>query len=67
MKNIIYAEELAKDVARAEALLERHQKLQGEIDTRENSFRATAEAGQKLVESDYYTTEEMRKKPVTLS
>ncbi|CAN7992980.1 unnamed protein product, partial [Ixodes hexagonus] len=46
MKAIISADELAKDVAGAEALLERHQEHKGEIDAREDSFRSTAEAGQ---------------------
>lgn len=49
MKAIISADELAKDVAGAEALLERHQEHRGEIDAREDSFRATADAGQQLL------------------
>ncbi|XP_025018416.1 spectrin alpha chain-like [Tetranychus urticae] len=38
MKAIINADEIAKDVAGAEALLERHQELEGEIDARMDSF-----------------------------
>merc|ERR1719394_1463771 len=45
MKTVIAADELAKDVSGAEALLERHQEHKSEIDAREDSFRATAEAG----------------------
>ncbi|GMR45924.1 hypothetical protein PMAYCL1PPCAC_16119, partial [Pristionchus mayeri] len=49
MKAIIAADELAKDVAGAEALLEAHQEHKGEIDAREDSFNQTADAGQKLL------------------
>uniref|UniRef100_A0A2A6CFM8 Spc-1 n=1 Tax=Pristionchus pacificus TaxID=54126 RepID=A0A2A6CFM8_PRIPA len=50
MKAIIAADELAKDVAGAEALLEAHQEHKGEIDAREDSFNQTADAGQKLLD-----------------
>lgn len=50
MKAVISADELAKDVAGAEALLERHQEHRGEIDAREDSFGNTAEAGQRLLD-----------------
>lgn len=66
-KSIISADELAKDVAGAEALLEKHQEHKGEIDAREDSFRATAEAGQKLLESKHYAVEEVKEKLVTLA
>jgi len=36
--------------------------IQGEIDAREDSFRATAEAGQKLLESKHYAVEEVKEK-----
>jgi spectrin alpha len=49
MKAVISADELAKDVAGAEALLERHQEHRGEIDAREDSFRNCLEAGDTLV------------------
>ncbi|XP_064649219.1 spectrin alpha chain-like isoform X2 [Lineus longissimus] len=67
MKAIISADDLAKDVAGAEALLERHQEHKGEIDAREDSFKATAEAGHKLLESDHYAVEEVKEKLVTLA
>ena len=38
--------------------------LQGEIDAREDSFRATAEAGQKLLESKHYAVEEVKEKVI---
>lgn len=49
MKAVIGADELAKDVAGAEALLERHQEHKGEMDAREDSIRGNIEAGQILV------------------
>jgi spectrin alpha len=66
-KSIITADELAKDVAGAEALLERHQEHKGEIDAREDSFRNTAESGQKLLESDHYAVEDVKERLVTLA
>ncbi|XP_073981073.1 alpha spectrin isoform X3 [Rhodnius prolixus] len=62
MKAIISADELAKDVAGAEALLERHQEHKGEIDAREDSFRSTAEAGEVLLERNHYAAAEVREK-----
>ncbi len=62
MKTVISADELAKDVAGAEALLERHQENKGEIVAREDSFRATAEAGQSLLENNHYASDEIKEK-----
>merc|ERR1719400_2800556 len=67
MKAVISADELAKDVSGAEALLERHQEHKSEIDAREDSFRATAEAGKMLLESGHYASEEVKEKLATLS
>jgi len=67
MRAIISADELAKDVAGAEALLERHQEHKGEIDAREDSFKATHVAGESLVEKDHHAKEEVKEKLVTLS
>lgn len=90
MKAIIAADELAKDVAGAEALLERHQehrvcpslislafyqivlpinlfRSKGEIDAREDSFRATADAGQVLLEKEHWAAPEVNEKLITLS
>uniref|UniRef100_T1IUQ9 Spectrin alpha chain n=1 Tax=Strigamia maritima TaxID=126957 RepID=T1IUQ9_STRMM len=67
MKSIISADELAKDVAGAEALLERHQEHKGEIDAREDSFRATAEAGQMLLTKNHFASEEVKEKLVILA
>jgi len=67
MKAIISADELAKDVAGAEALLERHQEHKGEIDAREDSFRATSEAGQLLLDREHYASEEVKEKLMVLT
>ncbi|KAB7494812.1 Spectrin alpha chain [Armadillidium nasatum] len=67
MRAIISADELAKDVAGAEALLERHQEHKGEIDAREDSFKTTNQAGQKLLEKEQGTSEEVKEKLEILS
>ncbi|XP_023929927.1 spectrin alpha chain-like isoform X4 [Lingula anatina] len=67
MMAIISADDLAKDVAGAESLLERHQEHKGEIDAREDSFKTTADAGKQLLESDHYATEEVKEKLVQLA
>lgn len=67
MKAIIAADELAKDVAGAEALLERHQEHRGEIDAREDSFRSTADAGQVLLEKEHWAAPEVNEKLISLS
>ncbi|XP_077987102.1 spectrin alpha chain, non-erythrocytic 1-like isoform X2 [Glandiceps talaboti] len=67
MNALISADELAKDVAGAEALLERHQEHKGEIDAREDSFKATAAAGQELLNSGHYASEEVSEKLVILA
>ena len=59
MRAIISADELAKDVAGAEALLERHQEHKGEIDARADSFEATGLAGSKLLERQHYAASEV--------
>lgn len=41
--------------------------FQGEIDAREDSFKSTAEAGQKLLDSDHPAIEEVKEKLVTLA
>jgi spectrin alpha len=67
MKAIISADELAKDVAGAEALLERHQEHRGEIDAREDSFAATTEAGKLLLDKGHYASDEVKEKLSTLA
>ncbi|XP_014681189.1 PREDICTED: spectrin alpha chain, non-erythrocytic 1-like [Priapulus caudatus] len=66
MKAIISADELAKDVAGAEALLERHAEHKGEIDAREDSYQATVESGDKLLELGQ-NVDDVREKLVVLA
>lgn len=66
MKAIISADELAKDVAGAEALLERHQEHRGEIDARDDSFRLTTDAGRQLLEREHYAAAEVQEKLAAL-
>lgn len=67
MKAIISADELAKDVAGAEALLERHQEHRGEIQAREDSFTTITEAGKQLLERGHYAGDEVKEKLSTLT
>jgi spectrin alpha len=57
---LISSNELARDVAGAEALLESHQEHRGEIDARNDSFAQTAEAGQKLLDDGVRETDQVR-------
>ncbi|XP_056289085.1 spectrin alpha chain, non-erythrocytic 1 [Pseudoliparis swirei] len=67
MKALINADELANDVAGAEALLDRHQEHKGEIDAHEDSFRATDEAGHALLSTGHYASDEVKDKLGVLS
>ncbi|XP_056301760.1 spectrin alpha chain, non-erythrocytic 1 isoform X10 [Danio aesculapii] len=67
MKALINADELANDVAGAEALLDRHQEHKGEIDAHEDSFKSTDEAGRALLSSGHYASEEVKEKLGILS
>jgi spectrin alpha len=67
MKTVICADELAKDVNGAEALLERHTEHKSEIDAREDSFSSTAASGQQLLDSDHYAMEDVKEKLVNLA
>ncbi|XP_072287916.1 spectrin alpha chain, non-erythrocytic 1 isoform X3 [Pyxicephalus adspersus] len=67
MKALINADELANDVAGAEALLDRHQEHKGEIDAHEDSFKATDSAGQDLLSAGHYASDEVREKLAILA
>ncbi|GFO16769.1 spectrin alpha chain [Plakobranchus ocellatus] len=62
MKAIISADELAKDVTGAEALVDRHSEHKGEIDAHEDSFQSANKHGTKLVESDHFAKDDVRDK-----
>ncbi|BHF71927.1 hypothetical protein SprV_0401498800 [Sparganum proliferum] len=65
-KAIIAADELAKDVAGAEAHVERHNEHKGEIDSREESYKACMEEGQRLVDMGHPTSGDIISKMNTL-
>ncbi|XP_073456177.1 spectrin alpha chain, non-erythrocytic 1 [Aquarana catesbeiana] len=67
MKALINADELANDVAGAEALLDRHQEHKGEIDAHEDSFKSTDTAGQDLLNAGHYASDEVREKLTILA
>ncbi|XP_022101019.1 spectrin alpha chain, non-erythrocytic 1-like isoform X4 [Acanthaster planci] len=67
MKALINSDELAKDVPGAEALMERHQEHKGEIDAHDDNFRACADEGQELVDTDHPAKEEVKEKLVNLA
>ncbi|CAG5135132.1 unnamed protein product, partial [Candidula unifasciata] len=67
MKAIIAADDLAKDVAGAESLLDRHNEHKGEIDAREDSFQSTSQAGDRLVQSNHFAADEVKEKLTILS
>lgn len=55
------ADELAKDVASAEAMLQRHRERKEEIDAQEDSFKVTTQYGQNLISSGHFASEEVKK------
>ncbi|KAL0850595.1 hypothetical protein ABMA28_012356 [Loxostege sticticalis] len=59
IRALIAADDLAKDVPGAEALLERHQEHKGEMDAREDVIRACAAAGRALVEGGHRGADEV--------
>lgn len=65
-KAIIAADELAKDVAGAEAHVERHNEHKGEIDSREESYKSCMEEGQRLVDMGHPTSGDIISKMNTL-
>ena len=67
MRQVIGADELAKDVNGAEALLERHTEHRSEIDAREDSFLTTADAGQNLLDCGHYASEDVKEKLLVLA
>ncbi|RUS85999.1 hypothetical protein EGW08_006269 [Elysia chlorotica] len=67
MKAIISADELAKDVTGAEALVDRHSEHKGEIDAHEDSFQSANKHGTSLVETDHFAKDDVREKLETLN
>ena len=59
---LVSADELAKDVAGAEAMLQRHRERKEEIDAQEGSFKATSQFGQNLISSGHFASDEVKEK-----
>ncbi|XP_032521109.1 spectrin alpha chain isoform X1 [Danaus plexippus] len=60
IRALIAADDLAKDVPGAEALLERHQEHKGEMDAREDVMNACASSGEALVAAGHRGSAEVR-------
>ena len=61
MKALLSADELARDMSGAEAMLQRHRERKGEIDAQEDSFKAATQFGQSLISSGHFASEEVKK------
>lgn len=59
---LVTSDELAKDVASAEALLDRHQEHRAEIDARDSTFVAFEEFGKELLEKEHYASPDIQDK-----
>ena len=59
-KALVSADELAKDVAGAEAIIQRHKERKGEIDAQEDSFKASAQFGQSLISAGHYESDQVK-------
>jgi spectrin alpha len=62
MKAVIAADELAKDIAGAEALVERHQEHKGEMTSRRDTFQSCHDEGQRLLDIDHPQKEDIASK-----
>ncbi|KAK7065236.1 Spectrin alpha chain, non-erythrocytic 1 [Halocaridina rubra] len=62
MKAIINADDIAKDLMGAEALLERHYERKSEIDARKYSLESISKEGEILIEKNHSAKEDIRNK-----
>lgn len=60
MTALVLADELAKDVAGAEAVIQRHRERKEEIDAQDDSFKASSQFGQSLISSGHYESEQVK-------
>jgi hypothetical protein len=60
MTALVVADELAKDVAGAEAIIQRHKERKEEIDAQDDSFKASSQFGQSLISSGHYESEQVK-------
>eukprot|EP00049_Salpingoeca_infusionum_P019358 m.361515 g.361515 ORF g.361515 m.361515 type:complete len:2425 (-) comp19658_c0_seq1:287-7561(-) len=59
--DLMQADELAKDVAGADVLLQRHQEHHDEIDARQATFNQVVDFGQSLILRSHYARDELEK------
>ena len=64
---LVTSDELAKDVASAEALLDRHQEHRAEIDARDSTFVSFENFGKELLDKEHYASPDIREKLDTLA
>ena len=67
MKALLSADELAKDVAGSDSLLQRHQEHKGEIDARQDSFKTVTDFGNALISRGHYASTEIQERLDTLA
>ena len=60
IRALVVADELAKDVAGAEAIIQRHKERKEEIDAQDDSFKASSQFGQNLISSGHYESEQVK-------
>lgn len=60
MRALVVADELAKDVAGAEAIIQCHKERKEEIDAQDDSFKASSQFGQSLISSGHYESEQVK-------
>ena len=60
MTAIITSDDLAKDVASAEALIARHKEHKAEIDTRLKDFNRFSMTGKQLIADEHFLSQEVR-------
>nr|XP_025842109.1 spectrin alpha chain, erythrocytic 1 isoform X2 [Vulpes vulpes] len=65
--DLINADELPKDVAGGEALLDRHRQHKHEIDSYEDRFQYANETGQELLDASHDAADEVQEKMTTLA
>jgi spectrin alpha len=62
MRSLVSSEELARDIAGAEALIQRHKEHRQEIDLRDGVFRTFNNFGQELISGRHYASKEIQEK-----
>lgn len=66
MKALMSADETARDVAGADALLHRHQERVDEVQARQTNFNAVDELGNRLIQRGHFASEELKQKLAAL-